>query len=108
MVKEINGKIYNTEADTAIAFYETSNNVNSRYYFSERLYMTDDGEFYLHGTGGFFTQYGKVCEDGSRCSGENIILMPMEKAHRWVKFRYGMGLIFDPRSASMIEVMRMC
>ena len=107
MKKVINGKMYDSETDLAIAFYETSNNVNSRYYYSERLHMTDDGEFYLHGTGGFFTQYGKVCEDGSRCSGEDIILLPMEKAKRWVKFHYGVGLIADPRVASLIAVLKL-
>ena len=106
MNKIIKGKMYDTEKDMAIALYEVSHNTHSRYYFSERLHMTDDGEFYLHGTGGFFTQYGMACEGGSRCSGEDIILLPMEKTKRWVKLRFGMGLVFDPRLASMIALLR--
>lgn len=107
MKKVINGKMYDTEADLAIAFYEVSDNTNSRYYFRESLHMTRGGEFYLHGTGGFFTQYAMICEDGSKAPGEDLILMPIEKTKRWVKLHYGVGLIADPRFASMIIVLGM-
>ena len=107
MEKIITGKIYDTEADMAIAFYEVSSNTNNRYYYSERLHMTDDGEFYLHGTGGYFTHYAVVSEDGSKHPGEDIVLMSMEKARLWVTSRYGVDLIADHRLASMIKAMRM-
>ena len=107
MKKVINGKMYDTETDLAVAFYESSNDVNSRYYYSEQLHMTHDGEFYIHGTGGYFTQYATVCEDGSKISGEEIIPMTLEGAKLWVMLHYGMGLIADPRFESMIQVFRM-
>lgn len=107
MKKIINGKMYDTETDMAIAFYEASSNISSRYYYSERLYMTDNGEFYLHGTGGSFTQYAMVCEDGSKEPGEDITLLPNEKAKRWVKLRYSYGLVVDPHFTSIIAVLKL-
>ena len=68
---------------------------------------SSDGKFYLHGMGGHFTQYATVCKDGSKHSGEDIVLLPMNKAKLWVKLRYGVDLVFDPCFSSMIAVMKM-
>ena len=106
MKKVTNGRNYDTDNAMAIAFYECSSNHSSRYYYSERLYMTDNGEFFLHGTGGFLSPYAAKSEDGSKKTGEEIIPMPTEKAKHWIMFHLGCGLRINPHFASIIAALR--
>ena len=106
MRKVFGEKVYDTDTAMAMAFYECSLNRSSRYYFGERLYLTDDGAYFLHGVGGFLTHYAQELPDGSRRSGEDIIPMDFKSAKRWVQSHYNYGLLIDPHFASIIAVLK--
>lgn len=107
MIKVINERTYNTETAMAIAFYECSNNRTSRYYYSEQLYITDNGEFFLHGTGGLFAPYGTVDQNGIKHPGEDIVVLTAEKAKRWADIHSGSGLLIEPNFAFVIETLKL-
>lgn len=81
MRKIINGKIYDTESSLLLAEcsqYE-SNNFRCVY---ERIYITQNGSFFLHGEGGPLSKYG--CTEGNTSySASTIIPLSNDEAYDW-------------------------
>ncbi|MGI6251842.1 MAG: hypothetical protein ACOYJV_00175 [Aminivibrio sp.] len=85
MKRVIKGKIYNTE--TAALIGEGGGNVyrgDFRYY-SEGLYLTPRGNFFLAGEGGPLSHYGRPAYGGGTCGGEGIIPLSREEALNWAQ-----------------------
>ena len=85
MKTKINRKTYDTEAAKALAIYSNNQPLGSAFWFSEILYITSDGEHFIHGRGGAMTQYAKRCKSRSNASGEAIIPITMDYAKAWTK-----------------------
>ena len=84
MKKIINGRLYNT--DTAILLGSWTNGCSSSdfHYCTEDLYQKKSGEYFLHGSGGALSIYGKHCGDGI-CGGDNIIPMTERAVKVWAE-----------------------
>lgn len=85
MKKIINGKTYNTE--TARRIGARSNNLpcTDFDYYTEELYVTKDGRYFLAGEGGARSAYYKGYEDGSRGGGEDVLPITAAKALAWAE-----------------------
>lgn len=84
MKKIINKKMYDT--DKAILVDEYWNGLGSSdfRYFSEELYITKRGEFFLYGSGGAMTNYAKSNGKSTWGSSEIIPLSP-DEAYEWLE-----------------------
>ena len=80
MKQIINGKKYDT--NTAELLLTTDNGLShSDFNWSEEeLYKKRTGEFFIRGTGGAATAYGRSCGQTARCGGSRIIPLSLEKA----------------------------
>ena len=103
MKKVINRKVYDTDTAQPIALFESLHRRNCPGFYTEHLYLMDNGELFLHGKGGAFSTYAKQYKN--RCSqpGEAIVPLSIERAKRWVKFVYDKGLIIHPHYAEIIN-----
>jgi len=85
MKKVINGVHYDTKKALKIGShshgnYHVSQDITN---WSATLYRMPSSAFFLHGTGGEMTRFGKYGDDGLRCGGEKIIPMGQEEALGW-------------------------
>jgi hypothetical protein len=76
MKKIIEGKIYNTETATKVASYDNDLPTNDFKNYSESLYRTNKGAWFLAGEGGPMTPYSRY--NGNTTSGGRDII-PLEK-----------------------------
>ncbi|MCM3022327.1 hypothetical protein [Heyndrickxia ginsengihumi] len=81
MKKIINRKVYDTEKSCLIS--EHSNGSSNKHIY-EGLYITKNGQFFLHAEGGPLTKYSE--SDGSTTWGiETIILLTPNEAYKWLE-----------------------
>lgn len=81
MKQTIKGKIYDTKKATLVA--EASNYGGSDFRaWSEDLYLTRKGNWFLHGRGGPMTKYADHYLNRSS-DGERIVPMTAEEAYAW-------------------------
>lgn len=85
MKTKINRKTYDTEVAKALAIYINNQPLGSVFRFSEILYVTSDGEYFIHGRGGAMTQYAKRYKNRSNVSGEAIVPMTVNQAKDWTR-----------------------
>ena len=85
----IGGKRYNTEAKftEAIADHESGNGRTDFRYYSEVLYRTNHGTWFLAGEGHGMSRYGTTHSDGSRGWGERIVPIDADEAMTWLEER---------------------
>ena len=83
MKQTIEGKTYNT--DTAELIAEDSYNGSSSdfQWWSEELYITKKGAFFLYGRGGAMSSYAEACGNNRRSGGSQIIPMTKAGALAW-------------------------
>ena len=84
MKKIINGKMYNTETATELAYYSYLYPSDFGY-FEETLYRKKKGEYFLYGKGNAASKYAVSCGNNSWSSGWDITPMPELKARSWVE-----------------------
>lgn len=84
MKKIIDGKRYDTEKAKCVASYENSYGINDFKHYSENLYLTTSGSWFLHGSGGPMTKYSKQAGDAT-CAGEDIIPMTEKEVIQWME-----------------------
>lgn len=84
MKKIINGKLYDTETATLVAYYSNYLSSVSPNWEKERLYKKRTGEFFLQGAGGELTKYARQSVNGMRYEGVKIIPITLEEAKEWV------------------------
>lgn len=83
MRKIIDGKLYNTETSEYLGSNQEYFRSDFRYY-SEELYRTKKGKYFLAGEGNGLSKYSKKYDDGWG-PGEAIILLTEEEAKEWVE-----------------------
>jgi len=83
MKKVINKKVYNTETATLIADYSNNVPVNDFNHYSEELYRTKKGNYFLYGEGGPLSKYCESTGCNSWTGGETIIALTEPEAVRW-------------------------
>lgn len=83
MKKVIEGKIYNTETATFIC--EDSYSYQSDFrHWSEELYQTPKGKFFLVGEGGPMSKYAESIGNGNVTgSGDNCVPLTDDEALEW-------------------------
>ncbi len=57
--------------------------------FTEHLYRTKSGKYFIHGVGGASSRYASRDEDGNPIPGEDIILLTNPAAADWIMDVYG-------------------
>jgi hypothetical protein len=82
MKKVIEGKMYNTETATLLAAYRYGQYGDFKYY-SEELYVTTKGNYFLYGEGGALSPYAEHFGGGNSCEGENIVPLSRQEAYDW-------------------------
>lgn len=84
MKKIISGKVYNTE--TAEFLGEDSySNITDWHYYSEELYRTKKGAYFMHGKGNGLSKYGEHNGDFGYCPGETIEVISEDEARAWAE-----------------------
>jgi len=86
MKKIIDGKIYNTETAQKIAFATSDYPRGDFKDYSETLYRTKKGAFFLAGEGGPMTRWGKSVGNMSTF-GDGIVAMSQAEALEWIEHR---------------------
>jgi hypothetical protein len=81
MKEIVNGITYDTETAKALAIFSNGQPMGSSLHFREMLYITDNGEYFIHGSGGLMTCYAKQYNG----SGEEIIPLTEGQAKEWTK-----------------------
>lgn len=84
MKKVIKGAVCDTETATRLG--TCAHDTTSRLYrWSETLYRTKSGKYFIHGEGGPGSRYGKAEDDGHWKSGEQIAVVSREAAEEWAE-----------------------
>lgn len=92
MKQVINKKLYNTETAEKLHSY-TFSNTGDFHYISESLYKTKYGNYFLAGTGGAASKYGKACGNNSMSGGTAITPMTVTEAIQWLEDHDGSEVI---------------
>lgn len=84
MKQIISKKIYDTEKATLVAEYSNGLFLGDFNRLYEGLYLTNSGQFFLHGQGGPHTKYSE--SNGNQTWGiETIILLDNDQAYAWLE-----------------------
>lgn len=84
MKKVIGNKIYDTEKSKLIAKYSNGLHVGDFKHLNEDLYLSPNGQFFLHARGGPMTIYSEKI--GNYVHGvETLILFTDEEAFNWLR-----------------------
>lgn len=84
MKKIVRGKLCNTETATKLASYEHGYADQSNWY-TEELYRTNSGTYFIYGRGNAASPYAVACDDGGFDSGDSIRVVPIESAKVWAE-----------------------
>ena len=84
MEQTVNQKTYNTETAKPLGNWQRGYS-SEKGYISETLYMTDAGDYFLHGEGGPRSRYAQRVGMNTWGYGERIIPMSDEEAHAWAE-----------------------
>ena len=85
MKKIINGSSYNTETAKQLATWDNSSDYGDMSHYSESLYRTRSGKFFMHGEGGAMSKYSESCGNNSWGGGEQIIPLTPTAAAEWAE-----------------------
>lgn len=85
MKKVINGKVYNTETATEIDTYSNSYYTSDFNYFSETLYKTKKGNYFIHGVGNASSKYSCSVGNNGRGGSSEIIPLSESEAMNWLE-----------------------
>lgn len=77
-------KEYDTEKAEIIAYYYSGIKFNDPNTFSEELYVTKKGNYFLYGSGGPMTKY-KEFNGKKICGGDKIIPLSNVEAYVWLE-----------------------
>lgn len=84
MKKVIKGAVCDTETATKLGVCE-HNIIDRLYWWTETLYRTKSGRYFIHGEGGPGSPYAKVEDDGHWKSGGQIDIITKEAAEKWAE-----------------------
>ena len=84
MKKVISGVLCDTETAKMLGEYEHEHK-SSFHWYTERLYLTKSGKYFLHGEGHAASPYAKKVAQNEWAPSEAIKLMPPEAARQWAE-----------------------
>ena len=82
--KVIDGKLYDTSTADEIATYENTNDIGNFHHFSETLYKTKKGAWFIYGEGGALSKYAET-GPGYSSQGEDITVLTDDEAMGWLE-----------------------
>ena len=82
MKQVINGKEYNTDTADLVADFDNGYPVSDFHHFSEALYKTKKGQFFIAGEGGALTPYASS-HGSSKGYGASLRLVTESEALEW-------------------------
>jgi hypothetical protein len=86
MRKIIDGIRYDTESARLVGLAASRTKRTDSRWWSEALYVGQrSGRFFLHGSGGPLSQWGRTREDNTRENGEGIHPVTAEQALAWAE-----------------------
>lgn len=86
MKQVIDGTLYDTEADGVEQLAEDRHGNRGDFeYWEEQLYKTEKGNFFLAGSGGAKSKYGKHLGNGRYSGGSEIKPMTEKEAIQWLE-----------------------
>ena len=83
MKQIIEGRRYNTETAQEIGSGGGKAYPGDFHYYSESLYKTPRGNYFLAGEGGPLSRYGRPAYGGGTCGGDGILPVSKEDALSW-------------------------
>jgi hypothetical protein len=83
--KLINGKLFNTDTATFIGDGCSKCGMSDFNWFSEKLFKTKKGQFFLVGEGGPMSKWAQSCGTNSWGSGSGMKLLTREQALEWAE-----------------------
>lgn len=84
MKKVVQGVLCDTTTAKVLGEYEHEHKSSSHWY-TERLYRTKSGKYFLHGEGHAASPYAKKVAQSEWAPGEAIKLLPPEAARQWAE-----------------------
>ena len=84
MKKIINGRLYDTETAKFIGSWNNGLFTSDFHFCIEELYQKKTGEYFLYGSGGAMSIYGKSY-GGGMCGSEDIIPMTEKEVKIWAE-----------------------
>jgi hypothetical protein len=94
MIKIIDGKRYNTATAECVASFSRGYAGDFDQY-SEDLYLTKKGTWFLHGMGGPMTRWGEGDMQHGRGSGEGIAPLTPAEARAWLEHNDDVDVLED-------------
>ena len=103
MKKVINGALYDTE--TAKLLGEDSySNPGDFHHWTEQLYRTKSGKYFLHGEGGAMTKYAVSVGQNEWCGGEKIIPLDLDSAQKWAEEHLDGDAYIEPEERTTVMI----
>lgn len=85
MKKIINGSRYDTDTAKALGWWETTPDTRDLYYYSEELYRTKAGKYFLHIEGGAGSEAAVQTGSNEWSFGEHIRPISEDTARKWAE-----------------------
>lgn len=101
MKSTINSKTYDTETATEIARDGYPGSCSDFQNWDEALYVTDKGNYFLHGSGGPLSKYAESVGNDTR-GGEAIVTMTKLEALAWCE-KHKLQEPIDTHFADMVQ-----
>jgi len=80
----IDGRRYNSDTSTKIAEYSWGYRSDFHYY-SEELYRTPKGAWWMYGDGGAASKYSRADEGGGSSGGERVFTLTATEVREWLE-----------------------
>ena len=85
MKKIINGARYDTETAKSLGWWENRPDTRDLYYYSEELFRTKSGKYFLHKEGGAGSAVAEQVGSNEWGFGEQIVPISEEAAQKWAE-----------------------
>lgn len=85
MKKVINGARYDTDTAKRLGHWDSDYNYSGLSHYSETLYRTKSGHYFLHGSGGANSRYAVQVGDSAWRGGESIAPLSDNAARAWAE-----------------------
>jgi len=108
MKKVIKNSVYDTETATFLGEFKSGLPVNDFGYFTETLYRTRSGKYFLYGEGGGNSRYGEW-HGNNGGPGEKIMSMTYNEASEWAQKNLDgddyIKIFGDPEDGESVQVL---
>ena len=95
MKRVIDGKLYSTETATILHEYEHGYNTSDFHHYTEALYRTPKGAYFVAGSGGAMSPYSERLGSGSYGGGSGLRVVDESEALEWLEEHGGTDAIIE-------------